>query len=107
MLCNIGVTEEERTREQEIIVHVTMYADLHKACICDRLEETINYSTVEKEIQALIARSSCALIECLAELIAQLCLNKPKTRKVKVTVEKPEALTYSASAGVTIVRSKH
>jgi FolB domain-containing protein len=102
--CTIGVSEEERSDTQEIMVTVSIFADLSKACKSDNLEDTIDYSTTEKEITELAERSSYFLIEHLAERIAEQCLRHPKSKKVEVTIEKPGALTHSTSAGVRIVR---
>ena len=104
--CIIGVTEEERSRTQEIIITVSMFADLIEACKNDDLEATINYSTVETEIKKLVEHSSFFLIEHLAENIAALCLSYNKSKRVEVTIEKPQALAHSRSAGVRIVREK-
>ncbi|MBN1292683.1 MAG: dihydroneopterin aldolase [Candidatus Latescibacteria bacterium] len=105
--CIIGVNDEERHQKQDVIINITMYADLRNACRSDRIEDTVNYKTVKKRVLAMVEQSSFLLIEKLAGEIAEICLKEPRVQKVKVSVDKPSALRFSRSAAIEIKRSRN
>ena len=102
----IGVSDEERRDKQDVVINVTLWADLGKAGRSDRIDDTVNYRTINKAILAMVETSSFLLVEALAESIANLCLEDPAVRRAEVSVEKPGALRFARSVGVVIVREK-
>ncbi len=104
--CIIGVNDEERHEKQDVIINITLYADLQKACQNDNIDDTVNYKTVKLNVLSMAEQSSFLLIEKLAGEIAVICLNDPRVVKVKVSVDKPGALRFSRSAAVEIIRSR-
>jgi len=104
--CLIGTQPEERLEKQDVVVNVTLWADLRAACRTDRIEDTIDYKAVKKEILAVGEQSQFNLIEALAQRIADLCLKDGRIRQVKVCVEKPAALRFARTVAVDIVRSQ-
>ncbi len=104
--CIIGVNDEERHEKQDVIINITLYADLQKACQNDNIDDTVNYKTVKVNVLSMAEQSSFLLIEKLAGEIAIICLNDPRVMKVKVSVDKPGALRFSRSAAVEIIRSR-
>ena len=104
--CIIGVGEEERREKQDVVIHVTMYADLQKACQSDNIEDSVDYRTVKQDILKTVEVSQFRLIEALAEDIAQQCLKDPQVRRVRVSVEKPGALRFARTVAVQITRAR-
>ena len=104
--CIIGVNDLERKEKQDVIINVTIWADLTEATETDDVRRTIDYKEVNKSIIKLVEDSKFLLIETLAEKVAQLCLQHERIVKVKVTVEKPGALRFARSVGVEIVRER-
>ncbi len=104
--CVIGIQEWERDILQEVRITVVLHLTLASAGRSDRIEETLNYKTLSKAIIALTEQSRFFLVEALAERIAELCLADLRVYRVKVTVEKPGALRFARSVGVTIQRSR-
>jgi FolB domain-containing protein len=102
----IGVHDWERQKPREIIINLTLYADLRKPGQSDDIEDTIDYGTVAEKVRALAENTECLTIEALAEDIAQLCLDIPKVMSVRVGVDKPGAIRYSRTVGVEIERSR-
>ena len=100
----VGVNESERRKRQDILVNVRMTADTADAAAADSLESAVNYRTVSKEIIALVEASNYHTVERLATEIARLIVTGHPVTKVKVTVEKPGALRFARSVGVTIKR---
>jgi FolB domain-containing protein len=102
----IGITEKEREQPQDILVNVTIMADISKASKTDNVDDSVNYRTVAKKILAHVEQIKRYTVEALAEDIAHLCLEEPRAQTVTVKVEKPGAVRFSKSVGVEIVRQK-
>ena len=104
--CRIGVTEAERAEKQRVIVDLTLELDLSQAGKSDRLQDTLDYRLVQRQVTDLVAGSSFCLLERLAQAIADLCLGFPRVRAVRVRVDKPGALPLADSTGVEIERTE-
>jgi FolB domain-containing protein len=103
--CIIGVGPEERSSSQEVRIDLSLEVDLEPAGHSDRLEDTVDYGALAREVVAMVEGSSFQLLEKLAEEVAGLCLARSKVERVKVTVAKPHALP-SGSASVTVLRDR-
>lgn len=102
--CIIGINEDERLNQQDIIINITLYADIRKACKSDRIEDTVDYKLLKQNIITMVKKSSFFLIERLSERIAEICFENPRVRMAKIRVEKPYALTYARTVSVEITR---
>jgi FolB domain-containing protein len=102
--CIVGTKPEERTHKQDVIINITLHADLQAACISDRIEDTVDYMLVKKKVLESVEQSSFYLIERLAEHIARLCLEEPRVERATVSVDKPGALRFARSVAVEIAR---
>jgi len=100
----IGVNDWEREEEQDILINVTLTADLTKAGRSDDLGDTVNYRTITKKIISHVEGSQRFTLEALASDIADICLAERGVRRARVRVEKPGALRFAHSVGVEIVR---
>ncbi|MBN2534594.1 MAG: dihydroneopterin aldolase [Spirochaetales bacterium] len=103
--CIIGINEDERLNQQDVIINIIIYADLSKACKSDNIEDTVDYKKLKISIIKLIKNSSYYLIEHLAESIAGICLENSLVKQVTVRVDKPFALTYARTVSVEITRT--
>jgi FolB domain-containing protein len=104
--CIIGVNAEERREKQEVLINLSIYADLRKAGKSDKFEDAVDYRSIKKQILGEVEKSSYNLIEALAQRVAEICLENPAISQVKVTVEKPSALRFARSVGVEITRKR-
>jgi D-erythro-7,8-dihydroneopterin triphosphate epimerase len=95
--CIIGINPDEREKKQDIVINVTLYANLTKACQSDNIKDTVDYKKVKNEIVQTVEDSSFCLIEKMAEEIANICFKEPLVLKVKVSVDKPGALRFAKS----------
>lgn len=100
----IGTYAKERARTQKLVINVAMSCELRRAGVSDRLADTVNYKTIKNEIMKFAEGSSCRLIEAVAEGIAAICLAQKGVVSVKVTVDKPGALSSAESVAVEIER---
>lgn len=104
--CVIGARESERRDKQDVVINISLQADLKKACLSDRLEDSIDYRDLKKRIVRMAEGSSFQLVERLAEEIARICLEDPRALEATVRVEKPMSLRFARSAGVEVTRRR-
>lgn len=104
--CVIGINEEERHKKQNVVINISLYADLRQAGATDDFNFTVDYKAVKQRILALVEQSSYFLVEALAEAIAKACLEFDRVEQVDILVEKPGALRFARTVGVEISRSK-
>jgi dihydroneopterin aldolase len=86
-----GVLAAEREQGQEFSVDVAMTVSTENAAATDDLAGTIDYSAVAAGIHAVITGEPHDLIETVAARCADVALQFPGVRRVRITVHKPEA----------------
>ncbi len=104
--CIIGINEEERRDKQDVIINITISADLKIAGSTDNIADAVDYRAIKKRIYSFAESSQYFLIEALAGKIAEICLEFERVLAVKVLVEKPSALRFARSVGVEVIREK-
>ena len=104
--CIIGIDKEERREKQDIVINLTLFANLHRAGKSDRFEDTVDYRALKKHVYTMVENSEFFLVEALTEAIAAICLEYPGVLKVVVRVDKPSALRFAKSVGVEIERMR-
>ncbi len=102
----IGINDWEREKAQEILINITLFADLRKAGETDNLSYSVNYRDIARRAQMHAETSGRFTVEALASDLARLCLEDPNVQKVRVRVEKPGAVRFTRSVGVEIERQK-
>mgnify|MGYP000862967960 CR=1 FL=1 len=102
----IGLNEWEREKEQEVVMNITVFADLSRAAKTDSLDGSPNYRTIAKALLAHVAESKRFTVEALAEDLAAICLSEVGVEEVIVSVEKLAAVRFSTSVGVEIRRRR-
>jgi dihydroneopterin aldolase/D-erythro-7,8-dihydroneopterin triphosphate epimerase len=103
----LGINPEERTNRQDIVVNVIMWADTRPAALSDDIGDAVNYRTVAKAIIEHVEAGQPLLVERLVEEIAGICFRTDaRVEAVEVSVEKPGALRFARSVGVSIFRSR-
>ena len=105
--CIIGIFPEERVTLQEVVLNLRLGTDaISAAARSDDIADTIDYKALKQRIRALVEASSFNLIETLADRVAALCLEDPRTLEVRVTVDKPGALRFARSVAVEVTRRR-
>ena len=102
--AEIGVYAHEHGRRQPLLIDVDLDV---AAASCEHIGDTVNYETVATQARALAAAGHVKLIETFAERLARACLEDDRVQKVRVRVEKPQALAPdAAAAGVEVTLSR-
>lgn len=86
-----GALPEENRLGQRFVIDLEMQLDLREAGMQDDLNMTINYGEVYTLIKEIVTGTRYALIEALAQVIADRVLEKYPVHSVRVRVEKPQA----------------
>lgn len=102
----IGVNDDERTGRQDVLINLELETDTRPAGRSDRIDDAVNYRTLTKQVIDLVESSRFFLVEKMAEEIARVCLADDRVSRVHVTIEKPAALRFARSVGVSIERSR-
>lgn len=101
----LGIKPEEREKQQDIVINIELVADLRPAGASDAIDDALNYRSVTKDVIALVEQSAFHTVEKLATEIARIAVVDYPAESVTVTVEKPGALRFSESVGVTLTRT--
>lgn len=101
-----GVLPEEQLRAQPFEVDLWVEADLRTAGRSDDLTDTLDYGAIAESVAKVVTGEHFALLERLAERIAEVVLVDGRVTSVTVAVRKlrPPVPVDLATAGVTITR---
>ncbi|MFQ5948981.1 MAG: dihydroneopterin aldolase [Acidimicrobiia bacterium] len=104
----VGIKPEEQSTPQQILVNATLWADTSPAAASDSIGDAVNYRTVTKAMIAHIEAGRPLLVERLAAELVRVCFETdPRIEEVELSVEKPGALRFARSVGVTLRRRRH
>ena len=102
----IGINPDERTKKQDILINMVLFADTRQAAQSDDIADAVNYKAITKRVIEHVEGSSDFLVEKLVNDIAQIILTEFSVRRVRVRVEKPGALRFAKSVGIEIERTR-
>jgi FolB domain-containing protein len=103
----VGINENERRKRQDILINLSLLTDVRASGETDDIDDTVNYRTVTKNIIRMVEDSAFFTVEKLATEVARLVLEDDRVAEVTVTLEKPGALRFARSVGVTIRRTRN
>lgn len=105
VLTTIGVYDWEKTIKQKLILDLEMSWDNKPAGESDDVSLCLDYFLVSQSITSFIQSTQFELIECVAERVAQLVIQKFSVQWLKVKVSKPSAIANASNVAVVIERS--
>ena len=101
--AQIGIYGHEHGRTQPLVVDVEIEMAGTNGGF-EHIADTVNYERIVSHARDLAAEGHFKLVETFAERLAHACLQDPLAARVRVRVEKPEALAPAAeAAGVELV----
>lgn len=86
-----GVYDHERRDGQIFIADVTLELSLVDAALSDDVADTVHYGELADQVAAILAGEPVALLEKLAQRIADSALAYDRVAAVTVTIHKPQA----------------
>jgi FolB domain-containing protein len=105
--CIVGIRPSERRRRQRVRLAIELDLDLSRSGTSGRIAQTVDYSVVVDEAAKLLEFREYRLIEMATEELSAMLLGiYPTVERVRITLEKPEALRGRARAAVSIERKR-
>ncbi len=97
-----GVHDAERREGQEFVIDAVLWLDTRPAAASDDLAQTVDYGALANRLAGLAGAPPVALIETLAQRLADACLSEPAVEEVEITVHKPHAPITQPFDDVTV-----
>jgi len=86
-----GVLDAERELGQWFVVDVVLHLDTRAAAAGDDLTRTVHYGVLAERVAEVVGGEPVALVETLAQRVADVALAPEPVVAVDVTVHKPQA----------------
>lgn len=102
----IGIYDFERVKKQPIIISLEMAWNNKKPSTTEDINDALDYEKISNSVKSLIEHSSFQLVETLAETIAEHILITYGTEEVTLELQKPEAIAFTESVGIKIIRKQ-
>ncbi len=103
--CVIGVHPFEQRSRQRLLISLSVEMDFTGAARTDAMEQAVDYSALSDEIAAFAREGRFALIETLAERLADH-LFAPPMDSLELEIIKPAALAATREVGVRVRRAR-
>jgi len=107
VITTIGVYDWEQTIEQKLVFDIEMGWDNVTAAKSDDVNDCLSYADVSETVISHVEGQRFALVERVAEEVAELLLSRFNSPWVRIKVSKPGAVARAATVGVIIERSQN
>jgi len=107
VITTIGEYDWEQTIEQKLVFDIEMGWDNVAAAKSDDVNDCLSYADVSEAVISHVEGQRFALVERVAEEVAELLLSRFNSPWVRIKVSKPGAVARAANVGVIIERSKN
>ncbi|CNI09161.1 MULTISPECIES: bifunctional dihydroneopterin aldolase/7,8-dihydroneopterin epimerase [Yersinia] len=106
VITTIGVYDWEQTIQQKLVFDIEMGWDNRKAAVSDDVNDCLSYADISDTIIKHVESQRFALVERVAEEIAELLLQQFNSPWVRIKVSKPGAVAQARNVGVVIERGQ-
>ena len=100
----IGCYDWERDIRQTLVFDLEFKTDFSRAAQTDALEDALDYAAISQRVIAVCDASRFQLLEALAEHLASLLLEEFDISGLRMTINKPGAVSEADGVGVVIAR---
>ncbi|AKJ43173.1 bifunctional dihydroneopterin aldolase/7,8-dihydroneopterin epimerase [Pragia fontium] len=104
VITTIGVYDWEQTIRQRLIFDIEMGWDNRKAAASDDVADCLSYADVSEAVIQKVENERFALVERVAEEVADLLMSQFSIPWIKIKVSKPGAVAEAKQVGVIIER---
>ncbi|MGK2946771.1 MAG: bifunctional dihydroneopterin aldolase/7,8-dihydroneopterin epimerase [Candidatus Malihini olakiniferum] len=105
VIGTIGVYDWEQTISQKLVLDIEMGWDNRKAAVSDDVRECLSYADVSEAVITYVSSQTFALVERVAEEVAQLLMQRFAIPWLRIKVSKVGAVAQARQVGVVIERS--
>ncbi|ALB64014.1 Dihydroneopterin aldolase [Cronobacter condimenti 1330] len=107
VITTIGVYDWEQTIEQKLVFDIEIGWDNRAAAKSDDVRDCLSYADVTQAVLEHVGKGRFALVERVAEEVAELILTRFNAPWVRIKLSKPGAVAQAANVGVMIERSNN
>ena len=100
----IGCYDWERDIRQTLVIDLELKGDFSRAADTDALEDALDYAAISQRIISVCETSRFQLLEALSEHLARLLLAEFAITGLRLTINKPGAVSEAETVGVVIER---
>ncbi|CAM6945039.1 MULTISPECIES: bifunctional dihydroneopterin aldolase/7,8-dihydroneopterin epimerase [Enterobacter] len=104
VITTIGVYDWEQTIEQKLVFDIEMGWDNRKSAKSDDVNDCLSYADISETVIGHVEGQRFALVERVAEEVAELLLTRFNSPWVRIKLSKPGAVARAANVGVIIER---
>ena len=104
VITTIGVYDWEQTIEQKLVFDIEMGWDNRKSAKSDDVNDCLSYADISETVIGHVEGQRFALVERVAEEVADLLLSKFNSPWGRIKLSKPGAVARAANVGVIIER---
>ncbi|EEQ11023.1 Dihydroneopterin aldolase [Yersinia mollaretii ATCC 43969] len=106
VITTIGVYDWEQTIQQKLVFDIEMGWDNRKAAASDDVNDCLSYADISDSVIKHVESQRFALVERVAEEIAELLLQRFNSPWVRIKVSKPGAVAQARNVSVVIERGQ-
>lgn len=106
VITTIGAFEWEQTIQQKLVFDIELAWDNKKSAKSDDVNDCLSYADVSEVVIGHVTSQSFALVERVAEEVAELLIKRFNTPWVRIKLSKPGAIAQAANVGVIIERGQ-
>lgn len=106
VITTIGVYDWEQGIEQKLMFDIEMGWDNRQAAASDDVQDCLSYADVSEAVISHVTGQRFALVERVAEEVANLLLTRFNSPWIRIKVSKPGAVARAANVGVVIERRR-
>lgn len=107
VITTIGVYDWEQTIEQKLVFDIEIGWDNRAAAASDDVRDCLSYADVTQAVLEHVGNGRFALVERVAEEVAEIILTRFNAPWVRIKLSKPGAVAHAANVGVMIERSNN
>ena len=107
VITTIGVYDWEQTIKQKLVFDIEMASDSRKATKSDDVADCLIYADIAETVVSHVEGARFALVERVAEEVAELLLARFNSPWVRIKLSKPGAVARAANVGVIIERGNN
>lgn len=107
VITTIGVYDWEQTIEQKLMFDIEMAWDNQAAAKSDDVKDCLSYADIAETVISHVEGQRFALVERVAEEVAELLLSRFNSPWVRIKLSKPGAVARAVNVGVIIERGNN
>ena len=106
VVTTIGAYDWEQDIKQKLVLDIEMAHDNRPAGKSDDVNDALDYAQVSQAVLGHIENGQFALVERVAEEVAELIMTRFSAPWVRITLTKPGAVPQAKGVGVVIERGQ-